>query len=83
MGFGQIIKAGTIKLRPFDDLEFCSKVSTSAGTVDSWNIYRNPLKTLLKKQYYYKKHAPIFKNPAVHPFSLLLGLKAEKMSKLL
>jgi len=34
------------------------------------------------KQFYYKKNAKIFNNPAVHPFALLTGLKSERISKL-
>jgi hypothetical protein len=46
-------------------------------------MYRDPVKTLTTKQYYIKKNASIYRNPAVHPLSLFLGLKSEKISHLL
>lgn len=51
--------------------------------MEGWNCYRDPRKTLTTKQYYIKKNAKIYNNPAVHPFALLCGLRAEKLSHLL
>lgn len=83
IGLGQVIKHKEIFNNDWDNIDFCSKISCSQGQIQTFNIYRNPRKTLYTKQYYIKKNANIFNNPAIHPFALLLGIKSQKMSKLL
>lgn len=73
---GQVIKRSSLKLGEFYEIDFCSKISTSDGSIDSWNLFRDPAKTLTTKQYYMKRNNNIVNNPSLHSLALYLGYKA-------
>jgi len=62
-------------------MTFCSKwfYFDSARLTATRDLH----KTLSTKQYYTKRNALIFKNPSLHRSAILLGLKAETVSRLL
>lgn len=68
---GQVIVHDEIKVSEPWDIDFCSKVSFSSGSMLDWQVYRNPIKTLTTKHYYIKKNAKIFDNPGLHALALL------------
>lgn len=47
----------------------------SDGTVEGLTMFRDPKKLMTTKQFYIKKNAKIYDNPAIHPLAIYMGLK--------
>jgi len=81
LGLGQCFTG--IEVKPWWDVEFCSKWAfSSTGLVSDWHFYRDVKKALATKQYYTKNNALLLKRPAIHAEALFQGMVSEQVSGL-